>query len=166
MVRLFACATLCVGLALAPLAQAQVNKCVDANGKTIYSQAPCPANTKSSSMRPSPAAAQTPVATDAKADSKGAAAKSAGPKTAAELERDFRKRRSEADAAGKKAEESLAEAKNRDENCKSAKGQLVNLESGARQVRLDESGERIFLNADQVARETERARQAVQAWCK
>lgn len=167
MVRIFVSATLCAGLSLTLVsAQAQVNKCVDANGRTIYSQAPCPANSKSSSVRQS-AAPQPPSAPAAsKVDGKGEASKSTGPKSAAELERDFRKRRTEAEAASKKAEESLAEAKNREENCKSSKGQLAHLQSGARQVRVDENGERTTLNDEQVAREVDRARQAVQTWCK
>src|SRR4051812_25880230 len=100
MVRIFVITALCAGLIATQAAQAQVNKCVDPSGKTVYSQAPCPANTKSSSVRSAPAAPPAPVAADAKSDAKGAAAKS-GPKTAAELDRDFRKRRSEAEAANK-----------------------------------------------------------------
>lgn len=165
MIRSLSCATIFAGLAMTSIADAQVNKCVDANGKTIYSQAPCPTNTKSSNLRPKPVAPATAVSSDGKADAK-AAAKSSAPKTAAELEQEFRKRRTEQDEAAKKSQDKVAEAKTREENCKASRNQLANLESGARQARIDESGERTFLNDEQIAREVERARTAVQNWCK
>lgn len=150
---------LLAGGALSFPVSAQINKCVDSNGKTVYSQSPCPATAKASSIRQAPAGAPS-------APASGGAAKAVAPKSAAELDRDFKKRRSEQEEAAKKDQDKVAEAKTREENCKSAKGQLVNLQSGGRQVRLDENGERSFLNDEQVARETERARQAVQSWCK
>lgn len=165
MVRSLGCAALIAGLALTPTVDAQVNKCIDANGRTVYSQAPCPANTKSSSISTKPVASASSGAADGKSDSK-AAAKSSGPKTAAELEQEFRKRRTEQSDAAKKEQEKLAEAKTREENCKSSRSQLANLESGARQARLDENGERAFLNDEQIAKEIERTRTAVQSWCK
>ena len=165
MIRSLSCATIFAGLAMTSIADAQVNKCVDANGKTIYSQVPCPTNTKSSNLRPKPVAPAAAVSSDGKADAK-AAAKSSAPKTAAELEQEFRKRRSDQDEAAKKSQDKLAEAKTREENCKASRNQLANLESGARQARIDESGERTFLNDEQITREVERARTAVQNWCK
>lgn len=166
MIRSLSCAAIFAGLAMTPIANAQVYKCIDANGKTIYSQAPCPANTKSSNISTKPVAPPPAAASpDGKADAK-AAAKSSGPKTAAELEQEFRKRRTEQDEAAKKSQDKLAEAKTREENCKASRNQLASLESGARQARIDEKGERAFLNDEQIAREVERARTAVQSWCK
>jgi len=161
MIRSLSCAAILAASAVTPAAFAQINKCIDANGKIVYSQAPCPVNTKSASIRPnpvSPAATGTP---DGKAG-----AKSAAPKTTAELEQEFRKRRTEQEEASKKAQEKLAEAKIREENCKASRNQLANLESGARQARIDEKGERTFLNDEQLTREVERARTAAQNWCK
>ena len=165
MIRLLSCAAIFAGLAMTSIANAQVNKCVDANGKTIYSQAPCLANTKSSNIQTKPVAPSAAVSPDGKTDTK-AAAKSSTPRTAAELEQEFRKRRTEQDEAAKKSQDKLAEAKTREENCKASRNQLANLESGARQARIDDSGERTFLNDEQIAREVERARTAVQNWCK
>src|SRR5687768_4127801 len=128
MMRIFFSAILCTGLSLTLTAQAQINKCVDANGRTVYSQAPCPASSKSSSVRQTTAAPPPAAAADSKADGKGANVKPSAPKSTAELDQEFRKRRAEAEAASKKAEESLAESKNRDENCKSSKGQLAHLQ--------------------------------------
>ena len=149
-------------LAVTAPVQAQVYKCVDASGKTVYSQVPCPANTKSSSVRTAPPAPRPAPA--AGADAKPAA--STGPKTAAELEQEFRKRRTDQEAATKKEQEKFAESKDREENCRTARAQLAGLEAGTRQVRIDEKGERVFLDDSQTARETERMRKAVQDFCK
>src|SRR3989442_1531250 len=84
-----------VAFLVASSAQAQVRKCVDAEGKIIYTQDPCPANTKPGSI--SRSVIQTPAAAPADSAAKGDAgksdaAKSAAPKTAAEQEQAFRKR--------------------------------------------------------------------------
>lgn len=145
---------------------AQVFKCVDASGKTVYSQVPCPKSAKATTLERN-APPPPPPAAAAKGDTaKGAAAKATGPKTAAELEQDFRKRRQEQDEARKKEEQKLTEAREKEENCRNARTQLVSLDSGIRQTRVDERGERIFLEDAQVEAEKARARKAVDTWCK
>lgn len=153
---------------------AQINKCVDALGKTVYSQAPCPANVKSSNIRlapPGTASAQSSATSgdakgDAKAAGKGTATAPKGPMTTAEMERDFLKRRAEQEDAAKKEQDKRAEAKDREENCRAARAQLVGLESGVRQSRINEKGERVFLDEQQSVAELDRARKAAQVWCK
>lgn len=150
---------------------AQVYKCVDpASGKTTYLQSPCPSNTRSETVRKTVPAVASP-ATGSGAGSQGdpakaAAAKSTGPKTAAELEQDFRKRRQEQEEARKKEDEKLAEAKTKEENCRSARMQVITLDSGVRQARVNEKGERVFLEDAQVNQEKAKARAAVDQWCK
>lgn len=130
---------LCVlGAVLAGGAQAQVNKCVDAAGKTVYSEAPCPRGAKSKVLRqpPPPAAQPATVQTapgDAKADARP------GPASAAEQ---------------------TAEAKLAQEYCAGAKEQVAQFEAVGRIVRLDEKGERYFLSDEQRAQEKAR----LQAW--
>ena len=141
-------------------ALAQVNKCVDGNGKTVYSQSPCPPNSKSSAIRQ--AVPPAPPASTAGA----AATKNAAPKSAAELELDFKKRRVEEAESAKKAQENVSEAKGKEENCRAARASLTSLESGARQARINESGERFFLDDSQLSQEKERARKGVESWCK
>lgn len=165
MPRSFTFVMILATFALASLANAQVNKCIDATGKVFYSQTPCPPNTKSSSISPRPAASPASGIASSREDEK-AGAKSSGPKTTAELEQEFRKRRTEQEEAAKKEQQKLTDAKTKDENCRSSKMQLASLESGARQARIDEKGERTFLNEAQIASEIERARKAVQNWCK
>jgi hypothetical protein len=156
-------------LIAAPAAHAQVYKCVDKAGKTVYSQSPCPSNTKSANVRQSvtPSSALPPPSsaakTDGKADSKAAPA---GPKTTAELEQDFRKRRAEQEEAAKKEQEKMADAKAREENCRNSRSTLASLESGVRQTRVNDKGERVTLEDAQLAQETDRTRKAVQEWCK
>ena len=151
-----------VFFAFASAAQAQVNKCVDATGKTVYVQGACPAGAKASKIATAPAA-PPPAAAAAKS---GDAAKAGGPKTAAELEQDFRKRQQEQADARKKEEERLAQAKGEQENCVAARRQLAGLELGGRQSRINDKGERIFLEDAQIEQETQRARQAVANSCK
>ena len=67
-------------LLVAGQVSAQINKCVDNTGKTVYLQSPCPANSKSSSIRPAPSGTAAPSP-----DGKSAAK---GPASTAELERD------------------------------------------------------------------------------
>ena len=152
----------------APVAHAQVYKCVDKSGKTVYTQDPCPANTKSANVRQSvtPGSALPPPSAAAKADGKAdQKAKPTGPRTPAEMEQDFRKRRAEQEDTAKKEQEKQANAKSRDENCRASRAALASLESGARQSRVNEQGERVILDDAQIEQETARTRKAVQDWC-
>ena len=142
---------------------AQINKCVDASGKTFYSQSPCPPGVKSSTVKAAPPPANPPAPAAA---GPAAAAKSTGPKSAAEQEIEFRKRRTEQAEAAKKDQEKSNEASQREENCRNARGSLASLEAGGRQTRFNDKGERYILDEAQTARELERARQAVDQWCK
>lgn len=150
---------------LAAGAQAQVYKCVDASGKTAYSQSPCPGSARSAPVAraapPAPAAAPAAKGGDA-----GKAAKPSGPKSAAELEQEFRKRKQEQEDVRKKEEQKLAEAKDKEENCRSARQQLASIEAGMRQARINEKGERYFLDDGQIAQEKTSARKSIDQWCK
>ena len=102
-----------------------------------------------------------------KADKAGkAAAKASGPKSAAELEQEFRQRQQEQEKAREKEQQKLAETKARDENCRNSRLQLINLESGARQLRIDDKGERQVLDEAGVDQAKANARKLVDQWCK
>jgi len=142
-------------LGAAGAAHAQVYKCVDANGKTVYSQARCPASAKSKTLdahpapsSPTPAAAKGGDADPRKADA------------------EFRKRQLEEKEAEKKASEKNAEAQTKQENCQRARGALAQYEAGGRITRFKANGEREFLSDDEVAQEKGRAQSLVQEWCK
>jgi hypothetical protein len=156
-----------VGLLSSTPIFAQINKCVDAAGKTYYSQSPCPPGAKSSTVRSAPPPANAPPPSASGTTGAGsAAAKSTGPKSIAEQEIEFRKRQTEQAEAAKKDQEKATEATQRQENCRNARGSLASLEAGGRQTRFNEKGERYILDDAQTARELDRARQAVDQWCK
>ena len=157
-----------VAFLVASSAQAQVRKCVDAEGKIIYTQDPCPANTKPGSISRSviqtPAAA--PADSAAKGDAaKGDAAKSAAPKTAAEQEQAFRKRQQDQAKAAKESEQKSAEAQRKAENCRNARERLTQYEIGGRQSRINAQGERYYLEDAQIEQEKARARADVTQSC-
>jgi hypothetical protein len=153
-------------------AHAQVYKCVDANGKVIYSQNPCPANTKPGTMSrnvlsvPAPAAPSAD-STDSSAGkaAKSDAAKSAAPKTAAEQEQAFRKRQQDQAKAAKDAGQKAAEAQQKAESCRNARERLAQYEIGGRLSRINAQGERYYIDDAQVEQEKARARADVALYC-
>lgn len=148
-------------------ASAQMYKWVDSNGKVQYSDKPPPSNIKSDKLHdPTPApAASAPAASEGKGGAKKDAAK-AGPKTVAEQEQAFRKRQLDAAKAQEDEGKKQAEERDRAENCKRAKAALASLQLGGRQSRMDEKGERVFLDEQQIAQETARAKQIAATACK
>lgn len=158
--------TLCLALP----ASAQMYKWVDSNGKVQYSDKPPPSNIKTEKLRETAPAASAPAAsTPAATDSKGAAKKDAAkaaPKTQAEEEQAFRKRQLDAAKAQEAEEKKQAEARRQADNCTHAKAALTNLEMGGRQMRIDDKGERVFLEDEEIARQTAKARQDVATACK
>jgi len=150
-------------------ANAQVHKCIDASGKIIYSQDPCPANTKSGTVtrrvdRPSAAPAAAPAAGSADKAAKGDAART-GPKTTAEQEQDFRKRQQDQAKAAKESGEQTAEAQRKEENCRAARQRLAQYEIGGRLTRVNPQGERYYLEDAQIEQEKARARSDVAQAC-
>ncbi len=145
-------------LALAGSAHAQVYKCVDASGKTVYMQSPCPKGDRATTIdRNAPAAAPAPAAGQNAAP---------GQKSAAQLEQEFRKRRLEQQEASKKADEQATQDKEKQENCRAAQAQLATLNSGARQMRINAQGEREYLDDSQIQQEKARAQVAIDRSCK
>ena len=137
---------------------AQMYKWVDADGKVRYSDTP-PSGAKATQlkgMQSSPPSASAPAAKVAKK----------GPLTPAEQEQDYRKRQQDAKKASEKAEqESVAQAANK-EGCERSKEYLSTLQSGQRIGRTNPSGEKYYLDDNQVAQEIAKAQQAVQQSCK
>jgi hypothetical protein len=142
-------------------AHAQVYKCVDAKGKTVYSQSPCPANTKSKTLEANPT---PPAPASAAAPSSSAPAK--GPADPRKADAEFKKRQLEEQEAKKKAAASNEETKAKQENCGRAKGSLAQYEAGGRITRYNPKGEREFLTDEEIAREKARAQDLVQQYCK
>jgi hypothetical protein len=118
---------------------------------------------------PPPGAKTTTIATPAGGGGSPApadsGAKAAGKKPPADPEQDFKKRQAEAQKAREKDQKAQEQAEAKQANCSSARQALQALESGQRLSRIDKDGERYFLDEQQIAAETERARDVVKKNC-
>ena len=146
-------AFLLLGLAaIAGLAIAQQYKWVDENGRVRYGDVP-PAGAKATPLKP-PASGPAPAPAAAGKDAK-----------ALTPEQAYRKRQEEAAKDRQSQAKAEQDAAVKRENCERAQASLRTLESGQRISRTDSKGERYFLDEQQLAQETSRARQSVQQWC-
>lgn len=139
---------------LAAPAQAQLYKWVDANGRVQYS------DRKPTDARQQPQEVRNTVS------SIGSQPSVAGGKTAAELDKDFQKRRQDQTDAQQKQQQAAAEQKQNSEACDAARRNLAALNSGQRIARFNQQGEKSYLDDADRVRETERAQQQVQNSCK
>jgi hypothetical protein len=95
----------------------------------------------------------------------GEAAKGA-PKTAAEREQAFRQRRAEAEEKAKKDEKVAQDNRDQEERCNAMRRQLAGMQSGARISRINEKGETIFLEDNQVQSDIARLQGDIAKFCK
>lgn len=169
-----------VFLAFSPLAEAQLYKWVDETGKTVYSDQPPLENVKdqktfnkSGTKYPSESSTtESPTTPDTANTNTGTTTtipettKPTGPKTLAEKELEFRKRRAEQEEAQAKAAKEQAEAKTNQEKCLQARGSLQKLESGGRVTKFNDKGEVVYLDDNERQREIVEAKKVVAALCK
>jgi hypothetical protein len=161
--------TIALALCVALPASAQLFKWVDENGKVQYSDKPPPSNVKTEKIRKPATAASAAASGEVKGGAAKDAAKDAGkagPKTVAEQDQAFRKRQADAAKAEEGEAQKQAQAREAAENCRRAKESVAALELGGRQSRVDEKGERVFLDDAQIGQELARARQNVATMCK
>ena len=164
-----------VGLSLAALACLLLSNAAhaqwkwrDSRGQIHISDIPPPRDVpdKDVLQRPDPTVrkpAASPVPAPA-ASAPGGTAATAKPPVDAELE-EKRKQAEQEKAARAKADEQKAAAVRKD-NCERARSQLATLESGQRIARIKADGEREYMDDDQRAKETQRARQAIASECR
>lgn len=148
------------GVALAT----DVYKWKDADGKIRYSDTPPSGKVPYDKVigRKQAAPVEGPAAADAAApDAKAQKAADAG----GDKELDAKKRKAEAENLKKKEQEKLDAQKMRDENCKNAKSNLQNYKQGGRMYKIDEKGERVYLDDKDIAAGLEKANQEVEQWC-
>jgi hypothetical protein len=147
------------GAAFSFTAQAQIKCWNDANGKRVCGDAP-PAGAKVTTLNsPSGPAAPAAAAKD------GAKAASKGPLTPAEQEQEYRKRQADQAKAAEKSAQAQKDAAAKQDNCNRAREALNQLQGGQRIARTDASGERYFLDDNQIAAEAAKARQVAQEAC-
>lgn len=151
-------------LAALPVAAQQLYKYTGPDGKVQYSDRP-PADgrkaEKVTTSRISSVGTGAPAAAAA-----GDAAKSAAPKTAAEQEQAFRQRRTDADEKAQKDAKLAQDQQQKADSCAGARRELAGLQSGARAARLNDNGERIYLDDGQVQSEIARLQREVAVGCK
>lgn len=145
-------ALLVTGLLLAGPASAQVYKCIDAHGKTVYSQQPCPAGESSKVISRS----APPAAEEAKP----------GAKPPANPEQEYRKRQAERAEADKKSAEEESRKKQQQEACTRAREALAQFDMGGRFAGVDAKGEKYFYDDNRIAQERARAQQIANDSCK
>jgi len=148
-ILLFACM---MGVAFGAIAQQY--KWVGKDGKVQYGDTP-PPGVKATPLKPPPGPSQAPPAA-AKKD----AEKALSPEAA------FRKRQQEAKEKDEKAAKERADGESKRTNCDAAQASLRQVQSGQRMSTVNAAGERVFIDDEQRARETERAQKSVTEWCK
>jgi len=151
-----------LALCLALPATAQMYKWVDSDGKVKYSDKPPPSNVKTEKLR---IPAQAPAAPAPAKNGAGKDAAKSEPRTPAEREQAFRKRQQDATKEQEKQAQKDRDAADRAENCTRAKSALASLELGGRQATVNEKGERVFLDDQQIEKAKAQARQDVAAAC-
>jgi hypothetical protein len=145
---------LLVVMGFAGAALAQQFRWVDKEGRVQYGDVP-PPGVKATRLKPPPPGTATAPSSAAKKDGE----KALSPEAA------FRKRQQEKEEAEKKASQQATDAETKRMNCVAAQAEVRSMEAGQRISTTDKSGERLYLNDDQIARELERARRAVTSWC-
>lgn len=125
----------------------------DAGGKIHYSDSP-PPGVEAKKMRGGTSEDTQPPA------------QAAPRRSLADQEMEFRKRKTEAEAAQAKADKEKSEAEESKRNCEQSRNQLQALESGQRMSRYNAQGETVVMDDDTRVQEIEKARKAVQSWCK
>ena len=163
-----------VGLAAPALVQAEVYKWKDKNGVTRYSDVP-PSDMPHQPLKPKKAkAANVKTVQSSQDGAESAAAPSAQPAKndaiakgkPASQEEAANKRQLEAERAKKEAEVKAAEQKQNDDNCATAKSNLSTFSTGGRIVRMNENGEREFVDDAGIAKGLADAKADVDKYCK
>jgi hypothetical protein len=151
------------GIVAAPAAAQQLYKYVGPDGTMQYSDRPPPNGQKAEKVT---RGRVSTISSGAPAAAAGDAAKSTAPKSLADQEQDFRKRRLEAQEKASKDAKLAEDQGARAEACAASRRQLAGLQSGARVAKINENGERVFLEDDGIQQEIQRLQSDVAATCK
>ena len=138
---------LACALAASTAAFGQLYKWVDKDGKVTYSDQPPPAQ-QSKQLNLSTGQPSAPV------------------RSAVEKDKEIEKGRAEAREKAKVAADKERKAEVDEQNCKSARAYLKTVESGVRVSTVDDKGEQVILDDDQIAAERAKAQKAVAEACK
>jgi Domain of unknown function (DUF4124) len=150
-----------VALLAAPAGAQQLYKYVGPDGRIQYTDRPPPGAQNVEKVTSSRVSTVGPTGAAG-----GEAAKAGAPKTAADQEQDFRKRRAEAEEKAKKAEKVAQENSETAQRCTYLKRELAGMQSGARISRINEKGETVYLEDTQVQSEIARVQRDIGTTCK
>lgn len=139
---------------------AQLYHYKDASGHMVYSDTPPPPGTPAANILKAPKMTQPPPpSADAKGTDPKDKDKKTGPKSVAEQEADYKKRKA---AEDKKAQEDAAKAADEQQRvarCAALQANLAALQSGQRMKKFDGQGNQSFIDDDQRAADISKAQQ-------
>lgn len=138
---------LACALAASTAAFGQLYKWVDKDGKVTYSDQPPPAQ-QSKQLNLNMGVASPPT------------------RSAIERDKEIEKGRVEAREKAKVASEKERKSEIDQQNCKAARAYLKTVESGVRVSTMDDKGEQVILDDEQIAAERVKAQKAVDEACK
>lgn len=137
---------LALGLALAPLAGAQLYKYVDKDGKTVYTDQP-PASADSKQVRVQTAPADAP-------------------KSAVQRDKELQKGRDTKREEAKKAEDADKERARKEANCNVARQQFQHYQDGGKIYKYNAAGERELMSDDDIEAARVRSKRELDEACK
>jgi hypothetical protein len=146
-----------LALALSAAAQAQLYKWVDSEGRIHYTDKPPPAGASGEKKLTVPKSPTAPVAAPAEEG------QAAGPKSYAEKEMEYRKRKAEEEQSRQRAQ---AEEQENQQRCQSARQQLRTHEEAGRIYSMDDKGERVYVDDETRRRNIEQAQQDIAKYCR
>ncbi len=159
---------LALGLAILSAAPAALAQWVwkDDSGQTVASDQPPPPNIPASRILRTPAKKSSGVVpTDTNSGNDANDTKSVPDKSLAQQNQEFEKRqKAQADAA-KKQQEEAAKAQRKEQVCTALRSNLAGLEAGGRIVRINEQGEREYLDDSQRQAEIQRTQSDIAKNC-
>jgi hypothetical protein len=135
-------------LAAPAIAAAQLYKYTDKNGKTVYSDVPPPDAVSKTMNVPS------------------SGGPSNAPKTAVQRDKELDTARKDSREKATKGEQKAQAARDNEERCAAARSNYRLYQEGGRIVKLDEKGERVYLEDSEIAEKLEKARAIMDEACK
>ena len=140
----------------------------DDAGRLVASDQPPPTNVPLSRILKSPRQRATDLrpASPVKEGEIKDAPKSDAPKSVADRDLESRQRQKEEAQAAKKTEAETTKVKAMQENCAAVRGNLAGLQNGGRAARVDQKGEKYYLDDVQRQREIVNAQSQIAQYCK
>ena len=158
-----------LSLVLPSIGNAEIYKWKDKNGTTRYSDTPPPSNIKQEAIgskklaKPATQAPAAPVVNEQPADKE--AAKDSPPVPGSADEEAAAKRQINAEAEKNNKLEKEKQEADKAENCKAAKSNLASYEQGGRVYKMNEKGERVYLDENDFKAGREKATQEINENC-